>query len=426
MNGSMLFENMVGIEDAFLEQSEKPKKRMSMRVWLSAAACVAAVAATVLVLSGMGQDAAFDPMDHDGAPITDGTLPDGGSETEWKAIYNPAEYSGIAGDRAFAAEGYFTEELSAEEISAIEPEKRADWMNYSGFAGFEASEDSAKLLHILLRVSTTDADSMVLVWISKTPIENLNCCYVLPGEPALSVCGETEFEIYEYSAGGHARLEAYCEQFGLYFAFEMGTEEEKLGQAKSDFETILESFTHYSGGPDLSAVNAEYIPEMINRELAHSEALAEEDFGAYMLKKAPDGFGLENILRFKNQHKDYLSALWSRGYDDLDWTVKYYTDEDEKRIISVSDTENYDLGLYPIPMAESVPEHLRETVDNPIFEIEDLTLEAVMKRARALDDMGDSGGLRMRFTVKYGDILVEISSKGVSPEWIYEQLIALK
>lgn len=34
-------------------------------------------------------------------------------------------------------------------------------------------------------------------------------------------------------------------------------------------------------------------------------------------------------------------------------------------------------------------------------------------------------GWRMNFSVRYGDYVVCINSKGVEPEWIYEQLISL-
>ena len=94
----------------------------------------------------------------------------------------------------------------------------------------------------------------------------------------------------------------------------------------------------------------------------------------------------------------------------------------ESRLTAIDDTENYDLSLYPIPMADSVPDELREIVNDPVFKIEELTLDTVYKRARIVNDAGDSGGYRMMFSVLYGDTVVAISTKGVSPEWVFEAL----
>ena len=92
----------------------------------------------------------------------------------------------------------------------------------------------------------------------------------------------------------------------------------------------------------------------------------------------------------------------------------------------MADKKNYDLNLYPIPRAESVPDELCQVVNDPIFAIEELTLEVVQTRAYYVDEAGDSGGCRMQFSVKYGDKIVSITAKGVQPQWLYDQLKALQ
>ena len=77
---------------------------------------------------------------------------------------------------------------------------------------------------------------------------------------------------------------------------------------------------------------------------------------------------------------------------------------------------NYDMGLYPIPLAEPVPKELWEIVSNLIFRAEELTLNVVWKRAYQVEEAGDTSGYRMQFSVLYGDVAVEINSKGVDPE----------
>ena len=109
--------------------------------------------------------------------------------------------------------------------------------------------------------------------------------------------------------------------------------------------------------------------------------------------------------------------------EELSWVISEYKETDSERLTSIADTENYDLARYPIPRAESVPEELREIVNCPIFSAEELTLDAVYKRAYKADDAGDVDGWRMMFAVKYGDVVIELRTKGVEPEWVFQQLM---
>ena len=47
------------------------------------------------------------------------------------------------------------------------------------------------------------------------------------------------------------------------------------------------------------------------------------------------------------------------------------------------------------------------------------------RRAYKVDDAGDTDGWRMKFSVRYGDVVVAVSTKGVEPEWVYQQLTNL-
>ncbi len=121
-----------------------------------------------------------------------------------------------------------------------------------------------------------------------------------------------------------------------------------------------------------------------------------------------------------------LFVSWTKGMGYINWRVSLLEDHDKTRITSVADKKHYDLSLYPIPRADSVPDDLREIVDNPIFLSEELTLEVVQTRAYEISDAGDEPGHRMRFSVLYGDILVEISAKGVSPDAMVNILQQIK
>ena len=210
---------------------------------------------------------------------------------------------------------------------------------------------------------------------------------------------------------------------GYSYAFTMQTSTQNVKQAKEDFTRVLECFAYYAEGkPDLSAVVADEIPEWFDKSLSHQEALNDSDFGTFMLREVPSGFVAESIRRYKDQTADYLSGLWTSGYDELWWKVYTLGEADKDRLTSIEDTENYDLSLYPIPRASSVPEDLREIVDNPVFSADELTMDAVWARAYTTGEAGDSDGWRMAFSVRYGDTIVKVRTKGVDPEWVYHQL----
>ncbi|NMA26043.1 MAG: hypothetical protein GX936_10345 [Clostridiales bacterium] len=172
---------------------------------------------------------------------------------------------------------------------------------------------------------------------------------------------------------------------------------------------------------DLS-VSGLFRQEAVADELDLNEAYADPDFGAYLPRTVPSGFAFESAVRFIDQESDYLSVLWAKGMGNIHWSVSLLVEGDKSRLTSVADTENYDLSLYPIPRAESVPLHLRAIVNNPVFRIEDLTPEAIRARSYTVQDAGDISGPRMRFGVLYGDVLAELNVKGATPEDVFEML----
>jgi hypothetical protein len=160
-----------------------------------------------------------------------------------------------------------------------------------------------------------------------------------------------------------------------------------------------------------------------NDHLSLEEARADTDFGAYLPKRVPSGFAFESASRYIDKKSNFLSVLWFKGMGEIHWTVSKLEEKDKARITSVADKENYDLALYPIPRAESVPKELREIVNDPIFIIDDLTLEAVKARSYEVRDTGDVSGPRMGFSVLYGEILVKLNVKGASPEEVFDMLM---
>ena len=189
-------------------------------------------------------------------------------------------------------------------------------------------------------------------------------------------------------------------------------------------EVFRDDASSETDGPQIS-IETEPKQEYFPVSMTLSEARSDEVFGAYLPQEVPAGFSEEEILRYTEPGNQSLFAVWCSGYDEVDWQIRGFTVADRERLTGVDETENYDLSLYPIPRADSVPRELYQIVHDPIFEADELTMDVVMARAYKTSDAGDIDGWYMAFSVKYGGILVSVHAKGVEPEWVYRQLKAL-
>ncbi len=314
-------------------------------------------------------------------------------------------------------EGHFWQALSTKEIESVFKNISKNYA-ITATANFSKREDVVELFNIEA-VTQISQDLIANITVSSKEIEN---CYVLDGEPMLSEISGVSINAgyFDQTSDGKIIYYAYFQMEDVYYYIEMtGGKGEKAALPALIDEIIC------GGKADFSALNP-IAPKLRNDELTIEQAYEDEDFGRFLPKEIPSGYSFEAANRFINQNSNYLSALWCKGMSDISFYVSYFSAEDSKRLTAISDSENYDLSLYPIPRADSVPSELQEIVDNPIFNIEELTLEAVKMRAYIVGEKGDTDGYRMNFSVLYdGKYLVEVNAKGVSPNYIFEELIAI-
>ena len=441
MSKDRVVDSLGRIDDDMIQGVEvlrRKKKRPAWTKWGAMAACFCLIVASAFVIpritdSGPG----YVPV-----PNPDGTIqrdeppdvypshpilrpgdegyvdpaPTLNPQTSWTLHFNDVS-SMLAANRPYY-KGTFTEDLTDVELAALLPSKD---LTCSGYAMFD---NYGNLLEVVIQASTVLPESPVTIALADY---YFGFDYVLSGTEVVSVCNGVDYRVYQYQFGDKVELSAYTIINDIYFAFAMDVSMENLEQAKEEFHRVLECFAYYEEGkPDLSIIVPEEIPELTEQMFdTLAEAQAEPDFGRYLPSELPTGFSDAIIRRFEFQNSNYLSGMWSRGLDDLTWVIEPYREDDAHRLTSVNDKENYDLSLYPIPRADSVPDELRDIVNDPIFEAEELTLEAVYCRAYKVNDAGDTDGWRMKFSVKYGDVIVSVSTKGVEPEWVYQQLVDL-
>lgn len=417
MNEMELYRSFSAVDDDILLRSESAgKRRSAVTRWAALAACLCVLAVTAALLPG----ALHGPEGEEG-----GDTDVDGPETVFVPTYNTISAPEVSGDGAMSwlyIPAVFTRALTEEELGALTPGKLIGYMQLSGTVCFDGE---GTLQSVTLTVTTTLPEEAVTLVI--TPAGGKARDFVLPEEGVISPCNGVDYRVYEYGGGNGVTLAAEAEIGGSGFFFTLETAQDALTQAKQDFAEILECFTYYDEGqPDLSAITAGELPWWTDRTLTLTEARQDERFGAYLPAAAPRGFAVESVRRWRDQWGQGLSALWTRGYDELSWQIRDFTEADEQRLTSVAETEHYDLSLYPIPRAESVPEALREIVDDPVFDAAELTEAAVRARAYRVEDSGDSDGWRMAFSVRYGDTLITVRAKGVEPDWVFQQLAALR
>ena len=430
MSKDRVIDSLGRIDDDMIQDVEalrKKKKRPTWTKWGAMAACFCLLVAAVAVAPNLLPGTTPTPPNNNDFPVHDSSVQTNPNQSEghqntedlrnpWTLHFNEVS-SMLAAHRPYI-KGVFTEPLNDTELAALLPSTD---LICSGYARFD---DKGNLLDIVMQATTTLPESPVTIGLADY---FFGFDYVLSGAEVVSVCNGLDYRVYQYQSDNKVELSAYTIINDIYFAFAMNVPQSDLEQAKEEFHRVLECFAYYEEGkPDLSIIVPEEIPELTEQMFnTLAEAQTEPDFGQYMPSELPVGFGDAIIRRFQFQDSNYLSGMWSRGMDDLTWVVEPYSEDDAHRLTSVNDKINYDLSLYPIPRADSVPDELREIVDNPIFEAEELTLETVYCRAYKVDDAGDTDGWRMKFSVKYRDVIVSVSTKGVDPEWLYQQLMNL-
>lgn len=321
--------------------------------------------------------------------------------------------------------GYFTQELSQEDLRALLGSAWDDLIEdrtVSATAGFsgEGVLDGVtvacdqKASGLVSTVQMTDGPA----WVQ----------YSYPDEPEVTDVNGTGV------AAGYWEVPSSEGETVYYASFELGQTgyyvelsaderaDERAGERAKEELTALVHAIIKGGAADLAQITPDFIPEWREKELTLVEAQADPDFGAYVPRLIPPGFTFESCVRILNQRKNELRVDYADGMKYLGWTVQHLSEEAKDRVVDIDQPDTYDLSLYPIPRAESVPDELREIVNDPIFRAEDLTLDVVLSRAYTVEDAGDVPGYRMHFSVLYGDVLVEVDAKGVEPEAVFDLL----
>ena len=154
------------------------------------------------------------------------------------------------------------------------------------------------------------------------------------------------------------------------------------------------------------------------------EARNQETLGVYLPEEITAVYLFESAWCNGDIEESNLTMVWSRGMDSIVWSVSIV--EKPPETVDSGLPETYDLRLYTVPYSESVPAGRRESVDNPVFSREDLSMETVAARMIAYNDSGDTDTPRGNFSVLYpGNVLVSFNGRGNAEE-IWEMFSSLE
>lgn len=433
MNRQQFYREIGLVDEDLIQEAEARRKRFHRSLWvkgLAAAACIAVGVAGIVWQQGLLQSKKPQEFVYVKKPDTATESVKENTEEEivskatgdaYAFVLNPSSGQ-MASDMAIP--GHFWEGLTEEETASICP--AAKNIEGCGNLPLTAHYNGDGVPVFVEGAAETEAGGDIYLQIAPGEVV-LDCVFITDTQEVSEINGIPIVAGYfDDTIDGKTIFFANftVEDIGYYVELTGDKAEKALLPAVID-EIIC------GGKADFSALHPR-IPEWREDSLSSEEAYQDEEFGKWMPKEIPEGFDFESARRVfyegteERPETNYLNVCWFKGMEEISWNVSYLTEEDRARLTAVSDTANYDLSLYPIPRAESVPEELWEIVDNPIFEIGDLTKEAVWARAYRVEEEGDTDGYRMSFSVLYpGNVLVNIAIKGVEPETVYRMLAQL-
>lgn len=443
----------------------RPKPRAGRRVgrWAALAACCA------LVL-GLGIWRAAAPEQPAGEAVQDAVYP--GIKDTWGPGETPpgeesfvvegsereqtvnlfaipyVNYQRVDGELAadaapawYLMEGSFSEELTQEDIQNIfwgaegKPEGAEGdlpWMLFWGgytLTGSALYDSGGDLLWLNLWGENGETETSFTLTLRPGELP-FNCC-LYPDLETTDVFGTevTGWSAWEDRDGDGTEETCLC--VSEFMAGEVGVrfEVRASGRDEAIFQNslLVREALSQDGGLYLDhLMTAQEVPQWRSAEFSSlEEARQEAEFAPYLPTEDFSGYNeFAGRLTYQEGNEHILHLRWSWGYDDV--TIRVELPEGDTvwgNVVDVGAPETYDLRLYPVPWADSVPEAYRETVDNPVFRAEDMSRAVVEARAYTPSEQGDTNSLRIRFAVLHPDgTLVDYSCEGLSVEQVWDMV----
>lgn len=162
-------------------------------------------------------------------------------------------------------------------------------------------------------------------------------------------------------------------------------------------------------------------------DITEAEARELAVLGDYVPGVLPTGYIWESGLfsAATGQEAESIFLIWTKGMDSIELVIKP-VDAEEVQLTEITREETYNVHLYEIPYAQTLPEEYRSIFNDPVFRAEDLNLEVIEKRMKSFEDAGDTNTLRGHFSVLYEEgVLVRFTGRGTATE-IWEMFVSIE
>lgn len=427
MNGKDILSGLGNVDEKLVHEAEYKrfsKKRKLIKFIAPLAASVAVVVLSISFYFNGGLTPSIAPPDTDtpsiSTPNEESPILQNINYSDYRLHLNRSEMVSASKIRI---PGHFWYELTGTQTTILFPILASHQEVYAT-AHYSSADGAATLYEIQSTINLDEGLSGKITIASGKVIND----YIIAGEKKLSDIDGVPVTAGLFVTDKNSRGEQnyiYTADFKLGdFAYYI--EFTSMNKPSDDIFTSLVVDVALGGVADFSVFESPVIPQIIDESLTESEAYAEANFGKYLIK-IPSGYSFNGGNRLLNQTSNHLLASWSKGYDDVRIMAYQSNEESDSRIVSPEQTELYDMSLYPIPWATSMPKNTSQIIENPVFKIEDLTLDIIKIRGYTRGESGDPSGnsLCMRFSVLYGETVVEVNSEGLSAEYLFNELIAL-
>jgi len=249
-----------------------------------------------------------------------------------------------------------------------------------------------------------------------------DCIVVFEGKPQISDVGGVPVTVYMIDFGNADGAVFFQAEFVLDNVNYRVKIQDNIPDGQQRMTEIVNAIIA-NGAADLSVLADPVIPKLRYDSLTLEEARLDPDFGSFIPQAAPEGFVFESSYRIVDTRQNGLFTHWGKPNSYIEFAVSEATEYDRERIVSVSEREKYDMSLYTIPFADSIPGELWEYVNDPVFIADEFSLDVIKARAyRADGRRGDAPAWRMGFSVLDNDVIIRVYAKGATPEQIWEML----
>ncbi len=186
-------------------------------------------------------------------------------------------------------------------------------------------------------------------------------------------------------------------------------------QSRGVMEKSLSESAQENQSTDIATCKAS---EMLPFE-TQAQAREQQPWGAYLPQWLPESLVYESGGLYEQKT---LSVFYSGSAgQELLVSIFDYTEQDAAYLVDINQKECYDLRLYEVPYADSVPEQYWETIQNPLFRLEDFSEEQVAARILYQNEPGDEKfqGQFSLFLEEQG-IVVQFNATRLSPAEMFQ------